>query len=155
MAYGNPDTGPGCGLGKLAWADFKREKDIAPQVLMATANGTFWSQTFGISFGTSGCTNDGKVWAERKIEVFMSATFDNVAGYKARSRRTSNGIGSIARRSDRSPADIFLRWPKSAIANFLSAESPRRVLSSKRWTMPWQHIRSWPKLKRRTSAAES
>ena len=53
MAYGNPDNGPGCGLGKLAWADFKRQKDIAPQVLMATTNGTFGSQTFGISFGTS------------------------------------------------------------------------------------------------------
>ena len=25
MAYGNPDNGPGCGLGKLARADFKRQ----------------------------------------------------------------------------------------------------------------------------------
>ena len=39
-ATGNPDTGPGCGLGKLAWSDFKRQKDIAPQILMATTNGT-------------------------------------------------------------------------------------------------------------------
>ena len=36
----NPDTGPGCGLGKLAWADFKNQKNIAPQVLMATTNAT-------------------------------------------------------------------------------------------------------------------
>lgn len=84
MAYGNPDTGPGCGLGKLAWADFKRQKDIAPQVLMATTNGTFGSQTFGISFGTSGCTNDGKVWAEHKTEFFVAATFENLAGDMAR-----------------------------------------------------------------------
>lgn len=84
MAYGNPDTGPGCGLGKLAWADFKRQKDIAPQVLMATTNATFGSQTFGISFGTSGCTNDGKVWAEHKTEVFVAATFENLAGDMAR-----------------------------------------------------------------------
>jgi hypothetical protein len=84
MAYGNPDTGPGCGLGKLAWADFKRQKDIAPQVLMATTNGTFGSQTFGISFGTSGCTNDGKVWAEHKAELFVAATFENLAGDMAR-----------------------------------------------------------------------
>lgn len=83
-AYGNPDTGPGCGLGKLAWSDFKRQKDIAPQVLMATTNGTFGSQTFGISFGTSGCTNDGKVWAEHKTEVFVAATFENLAGDMAR-----------------------------------------------------------------------
>ena len=26
MAYGNPDTGPGCGLGKLAWADLSGKK---------------------------------------------------------------------------------------------------------------------------------
>ena len=86
MAYGNPDTGPGCGLGKLAWADFKRQKDIAPQVLMATTNGTFGSQTFGISFGTSGCTNDGKVWAEHKTEFFVAATIENLAGDIARGR---------------------------------------------------------------------
>ena len=83
-AAGNPDTGPGCGLGKLAWSDFKRQKDIAPQVLMATTNGTFGSQTFGISFGTSGCTNDGKVWAEHKTEFFVAATFENLAGDMAR-----------------------------------------------------------------------
>ena len=59
----NPDTGPGCGLGKLAWADYAHQKNIAPQVLMATTNGTFGSGTFGISSGTSGCTNDGKVMA--------------------------------------------------------------------------------------------
>ena len=35
----NPDTGPGCGLGKLAWGDFKGQKQIAPQVMMATTNG--------------------------------------------------------------------------------------------------------------------
>lgn len=83
-ASGNPDTGPGCGLGKLAWSDFKRQKDIAPQVLMATTNGTFGSQTFGISFGTSGCTNDGKVWAEHKTEFFVASTFESLAGDMAR-----------------------------------------------------------------------
>ena len=45
----NPDTGPGCGLGKLAWSDYAHQKNIGPQVLMATTNGTFGSRTFGIS----------------------------------------------------------------------------------------------------------
>src|SRR5262245_33556074 len=74
----NPDNGPGCGLGKLAWSDFKRPKNIGPQVLMATTNGTFGSQTFGISTGTSGCTNDGKVWAEERTDVFVAAAFDSL-----------------------------------------------------------------------------
>jgi hypothetical protein len=69
----NPDTGPGCGLGKLAWGDFKGQKQIAPQVMMATTNGTFGSQTFGISFGTSGCTNNGII-----MHAFASATFENL-----------------------------------------------------------------------------
>lgn len=72
----NPDNGPGCGLGKLAWSDYKHPKNIAPQVMMATTNGTFGSQTFGISFGTSGCTNDGQVMAAHKSDVFVASTFE-------------------------------------------------------------------------------
>jgi hypothetical protein len=74
----NPDTGPGCGLGKLAWGDFKGPKQIAPQVMMATTNGTFGSQTFGISFGTSGCTNDGIIMRTELVHAFASATFENL-----------------------------------------------------------------------------
>lgn len=79
----NPDTGPGCGLGKLAWSDYKGQKEIAPQVLMATTNGTFGSQTFGISTGTSGCTNDGKIMAEQKTTVFASINFDALSAEMA------------------------------------------------------------------------
>ena len=71
----NPDTGPGCGLGKLAWADYKGQKEIAPQVLMATTNG-IGMNTFAISTGTSGCTNDGKIMSEHKTTVFASLNFD-------------------------------------------------------------------------------
>ena len=71
----NPDTGPGCGLGKLAWAEYKGQKEIAPQVLMVTTNGTGMN-TFAISSGTSGCTNDGKIMGEHKTTVFASLNFD-------------------------------------------------------------------------------
>ena len=76
---GIPDNGPGCGLGKLAWGEYKTPKNIAPQVMMATTNGTFGSQTFGISFGTSGCTNDGKVMAEQRATIFVAGTFDTLS----------------------------------------------------------------------------
>ena len=71
----NPDTGPGCGLGKLAWGDYKGQKEIAPQVLMVTTNGTGMN-TFAISSGTSGCTNDGKIMGEHKTTMFASLNFD-------------------------------------------------------------------------------
>ena len=79
----NPDTGPGCGLGKLAWADYKGQKEIAPQVMMATTNGTFGSGTFGISSGTSGCTNDGKIMSEHKTTVFASLNFEALSAEMA------------------------------------------------------------------------
>lgn len=81
MAFGNPpNNGPGCGLGKLAWDETSVNKNnIAPQVMMATTNGTFGSQTFGISSGTSDCTNDGQVWASEKVNVFAAINFDNLA----------------------------------------------------------------------------
>lgn len=80
----NPDTGPGCGLGKLAWSDYKNQKNIAPQVLMATTNGTFGSTTFGISSGTSGCTNDGQVMSEHKVNVYAALNFENLSQDMAR-----------------------------------------------------------------------
>lgn len=81
---GITDNGPGCGLGKLAWGEYKTPKNIAPQVMMATTNGTFGSQTFGISFGTSGCTNDGKVMAEQKAAIFVASAFDTLSEDMAR-----------------------------------------------------------------------
>ena len=84
MAAPNPDTGPGCGLGKLAWSDYERQKDIAPQVMMATTNGTFGSTTFGISSGTSGCTNDGKIMGDSKTVMFAELNFENLSQEMAR-----------------------------------------------------------------------
>ncbi len=76
---GHPDSGPGCGLGKLAWSDYGNQRNIAPQVMMATTNGTFGSTTFGISFGTSGCTNDGVIMGEHKVNAFASLNFENLS----------------------------------------------------------------------------
>lgn len=75
----NPDTGPGCGLGKLAWGDYAHQKNIAPQVMMSTTNYLFGSQSFGISSGTSGCTNDGKIMAEQKTTLFAQLNFENLS----------------------------------------------------------------------------
>jgi hypothetical protein len=75
----NPDTGPGCGLGKLAWQNYPNQKTIGVQTMEATTNGSFGTQTFGISSGTSGCTNDGKFWTEHKVNAFAALNFENIA----------------------------------------------------------------------------
>lgn len=84
-AAANQDNGPGCGLGKLAWMDYGSQKQIAPQVMMATTNGTFGSQTFGISSGTSGCTNDGVVMKNKHINM-ASGAFESLAQEMAQGR---------------------------------------------------------------------
>ena len=85
-AAGNPDNGPGCGLGKLAWMDYGGgQKQIAPQVMMATTNGTFGSQTFGISSGTSGCTNDGVIMKNKHLNM-ASRAFESLAEEMAQGR---------------------------------------------------------------------
>jgi hypothetical protein len=52
--------------------------------MMATTNGTFGSQTFGICFGPSGCTNDGQVMAARKTDMFVASTFESLSEDLAR-----------------------------------------------------------------------
>lgn len=81
----NPDTGPGCGLGKILWADNTHQKNIAPQVMMATTNGTGMN-TFAISSGTSGCTNDGRIMAEHKVTIFTANNFENLSQEMAQGR---------------------------------------------------------------------
>lgn len=78
LAASVSDNGPGCGLGKLAWMDYENPKQIAPQVMMATTNATFGSQTFGISSGTSGCSNDGVIMKNKHINI-ASHAFDRLA----------------------------------------------------------------------------
>ena len=79
LAAGNPDTGPGCGLGKIAWENYPHQKVIGIQTMEATTNGLMGNQTFGITSGTSGCTNDGKFWAEHKVNAFAALNFENLA----------------------------------------------------------------------------
>ena len=73
------DTGPGCGLGKLAWGESGNTKHILQQSLIATTNGSFGSQTFGISSGTSGCTNDGVFVKNEKLNAYAVLNFEDLS----------------------------------------------------------------------------
>jgi hypothetical protein len=75
MARGNHPMA-GCGLGYLLLSN--KENDKVSQVLGATTNGTFGSQTFGISSGTSGCTEDGTVKFARAAEVYAEVNLDTL-----------------------------------------------------------------------------
>jgi len=75
LAAGNHPMA-GCGLGYLLLSHQDNQK--VTQVLGATTNGTFGSQTFGISSGTSGCTEDGAVKLARATEVFAEVNLDSL-----------------------------------------------------------------------------
>jgi hypothetical protein len=66
----------GCGLGALA---FPNDNDQVSQILAATTNGTFGTQTFGITSGTSECTQDGRIRSERAQEAFAEVNFESLA----------------------------------------------------------------------------
>jgi len=85
LAYLNTETGPGCGLGKLLWREAEGKNKIVQQVLAATTNGT-GMQTFGISSGTSDCTNDGVVKNDQKVPVFANVNFENLRQEMAQGR---------------------------------------------------------------------
>src|ERR1051325_1647005 len=75
MARGNHPMA-GCGLGYLLLSN--KDNTKVTQVLGGTTNGTFGSQTFGISSGTSGCTEDGAVKFARATEVYTEVNLDSL-----------------------------------------------------------------------------
>lgn len=68
-------------VGSCGWGSklFQGQKGIAPQVLAATTNGTSGSQTFGVTSGTSGCTQDGMVTSTWKTALFIDGNKERLA----------------------------------------------------------------------------
>jgi hypothetical protein len=62
----------GCGLGS-SWMGADGN-----QVLASTTNSSSYNQPFGISSGTSNCTDDGVVLYEKEKEVFVTANFESL-----------------------------------------------------------------------------
>lgn len=75
MAAGENNIGT-CGWGSKL---MDGQRGIAPQVLGATTNGTSGNQTFGITSGTSGCTQDGVVKSTWKTAMFIDGNKDKLA----------------------------------------------------------------------------
>ncbi len=63
----------GCGLGSLVF-----KNDGMVQILAATTNGLFGTQTFGITSGTSNCTNGGVIKAQREQAAFAEVNFQDL-----------------------------------------------------------------------------
>ena len=68
-------------VGSCGWGAklFDGQRGIAPQVLAVTTNGTSGNQTFGITSGTSGCTQDGVVKSSWKTAMFIDGNKPKLA----------------------------------------------------------------------------
>ena len=87
------DNVGGCGWGSKL---FDNQKGIAPQVLAVTTNGTSGNQTFGISSGTSGCTQDAVVHTQWKTAAFIDANMNRLALDMSRGQGESlNSLGNL------------------------------------------------------------
>jgi hypothetical protein len=78
---GETANSAGCGVGTIL---FEGQQGVAPQVLAVTTNGTLGNQTFGISSGTLGCTQDGVVRPPTAVKMLLVSSLDNLATDVAR-----------------------------------------------------------------------
>lgn len=89
----------GCGLGSMAW---RGQSGTVPQILAATTNGLFGSQTFGITSGTSGCDPNGRITGGtgKMIAMFLENNLEQYAFDASRGQgetiRTLAGIANVS-----------------------------------------------------------
>jgi len=92
-------------IGQCGWGSklFDGQRGIAPQVLAATTNGTSGNQTFAITSGTSGCSQDGVVKSSWRTAAFIEANMNKLA--RDISRGEGQTLDSLAVLMDVSQTD--------------------------------------------------
>ena len=78
----------GCGLGSVLMGK------SGNQVIASTTNGSSYTNLFGISSGTSNCTDDGVVKSSKKVPMFIES--NSLALQKESSRGSGESINSLA-----------------------------------------------------------
>jgi hypothetical protein len=76
VAWAVDPKNTGCGLGSIAW---EGQNGLMSQTLAATTNGTFGTQTFGITSGTSNCEQYKSFAYNEKVDTFVADNMDNLA----------------------------------------------------------------------------
>ncbi len=119
----------GCGLGSMAFKD----NDKISQVLAATTNGTFGTQTFGISTGTSNCTTNGTAKLEKETEMFVEVNYDVLQ--KEISQGKGETLTSFSSLLGCSDASAFGKGLQSNYKNISKASDSSQFLSNVRTTI--------------------
>lgn len=113
-------------IGSCGWGSklLEGQNGVAPQVLGATTNGTFGNQTFGISSGTSGCTQDGVVSSTWKTAMFIDGNKDKLA--RDMSTGSGESLESLAKLMGIQDQDkaAFFRVTKDNFARIFASANP-------------------------------
>src|SRR3954470_4893864 len=126
MAAGENNIG-NCGWGSKL---FEGQSGVAPQVLGATTNGTFGNQTFGITFGTSGCTQDGAVKSTWKTALFIDGNKEQLA--RDMSVGSGETLDSLAHLMGVESQDraAFNRVAKENLSKIFAADSTNDIMAN-------------------------
>ena len=131
LAFAQANNVGSCGWGSKV---FQGQRGVAPQVLAATTNGTSGNQTFGITFGTSGCTQDGVVNSNWKTAMFIDG--NRVALARDAAAGSGESLDALVAVMGVAPADrgYFVSTVKSqfatVFANEAVADNLRSVLAA-------------------------
>lgn len=99
------DKDIGCGLGTML---FHGKSGVVFKVLGATTNGSFGNQTFGISSGTLGCSQDGVIASAERRNLFASANVDQLASeFAAGQGEALSTLASLYQISDADRAAFY------------------------------------------------
>ncbi len=111
----------GCGWGSKL---MDGNRGIAPQVLAVTTNGTLGNQTFGITSGTSGCTQDGVVKSNWKTAMFIDGNKTKLArDMSTGSGETLESLAKLIGIQDQHKA-AFFQATKDNFSRIFASDSP-------------------------------
>ncbi len=119
----------GCGLGSMLFS----ENSMINQILAATTNGTFGTQTFGISSGTSNCTSHGVAMLNKETEMFVEVNYDVLQ--KEISQGKGETFNSFANLLGCSSADVLGKGLQSNYSTISTATDSNQFLENVRSTI--------------------
>ncbi len=101
----------GCGLGSIVFPENNKM-----QILAATTNGTFGSQTLGITFGTSNCDGGSLLASKEKVEQYVAANQEMLKNEISRGNgETLNGLADLVGANNREQFGNYLKSNYSKI----------------------------------------
>ena len=111
-------------VGQCGWGSklFDGQRGIIPQIFAVTTNGTSGNQTFAITSGTSGCTQDGVVRSSWKTAAFIDSNMNKLA--KDISRGEGEALNSLASLVgvDKNDSKVFALTLQENFANIFASD---------------------------------